>query len=138
MDTILIKKTLDFGNPYYLSCKQTQLQITDPQSGELVKTVPIEDIALIMLDHGQITITNYLLQELCAANVALVTCSPNHLPIAMMIPFEGHNIQTSRQATQLDASLPLKKQLWTQTVISKIGNQAAFLQRIGKHSKPLD
>ena len=65
----MIKKTLYFGNPVYLSLKNAQLVIklpevvkndTLPESFKRMSEVtkPIEDIGVIVLDHKQITITS--------------------------------------------------------------------------------
>ena len=65
----MIKKTLYFGNPAYLSLRNAQLIIrlpevvdndTLPEYFKQVSEVskPIEDIGVIVLDHKQITITS--------------------------------------------------------------------------------
>jgi CRISPR-associated protein Cas1 len=53
------------------------------------------------------------------------------------LPLEGNSIQSERFRTQIEASNPLKKQLWQQTVQYKIRNQAAVLKKTGKESGPL-
>ena len=127
----MIKRTLYFGNPAYLSLKLEQLIVRIPDSldcMETVRTIPIEDIGIVILDHKQITITQGLIEKLLDNNCALVTCSSNHLPVGLMLPLYGNTIQNERFRYQLDASLPLRKQLWQQTVQAKIANQAAVLK----------
>lgn len=129
----MIKKTLFFGNPAYLSVKNSQLVVkrTDPETQqEVVRTVPIEDIGVAVLEDRQITITNVALDALLQNNCAVITCDEKHMPAGMLLPLEGNTIQSERFANQIDASLPLKKQLWQQTVQAKIRNQASVLKRL--------
>ena len=134
----MIKRTLCFSNPAYLSMKNDQLVIKLPQvekNDDLpesfkelnVHTIPIEDIGVVVLDHKQITVTQGLLEALLDNNCAVVTCDKSHLPVGLMLPLSGNTIQNERFRHQLEASLPLKKQLWQQTVQQKIHNQAAVL-----------
>ena len=129
----MIKKTLFFGNPAYLSVKNSQLVIkrTDPETQqEVIKTIPIEDIGVIVLEDRQITITNVALDALLQNNCAVITCDEKHMPAGMLLPLEGNTTQSERFANQIEASLPLKKQLWQQTVQAKIRNQASVLKRM--------
>lgn len=122
----MIKRTLYFGNPAYLRTNNEQLVIEMHDSGES-KTAPIEDIGILILDHQQITITQALLAKLLANNTAIITCDATHHPVGMMMNLDGHSLQSQKHQAQLEASAPLKKQLWQQTVESKIENQAALL-----------
>ena len=131
----MIKRTLYFGNPAYLSLKLKQLVVRLPQTdgeekseNELTRTIPIEDLGVIILDHKQITITQALLSELMDNNCAVITCDSQRLPIGLFLPLAGNSIQNERFRLQVDASLPLKKQLWQQTIEAKIRNQAAMLR----------
>lgn len=129
----MIKKTLFFGNPAYLSVKNSQLVVKRTNSEtqqEVVRTVPIEDIGVVVLEDRQITITNVALDALLQNNCAVITCDEKHMPVGMLLPLEGNTIQSERFANQIDASLPLKKQLWQQTVQAKIRNQASVLKRL--------
>ena len=135
----MIKKTLYFGNPVYLSLKNAQLVIKLP---EVVKndtlpesfkrtsevTKPIEDIGVVVLDHKQITITSGALEALLENNCAIITCDSKSMPIGLMLPLYGNTTQNERFRQQLDASLPLMKQLWQQTIKAKIENQAVVLK----------
>lgn len=98
--------------------------------GDIVKTIPIEDIGVVILDNKQITITHGLMEMLLDNNCAVITCDSKHLPVGLLLPLEGNTIQNERFRQQLDASLPLRKQLWQQTVQAKIHNQAAILQYV--------
>lgn len=125
----MIKKTLVFTNPCYLSLQNSQLVITNTEKE--VRTVPIEDIGVLVLEHQQITITRGVMAALIQNNAAVITCDQSHMPIGLHLPLDGGHTQTERFRYQLAASLPLKKQLWQQTVSAKIWNQARVLEKIG-------
>ena len=136
----MIKRTLYFGNPAYLSVKLAQLEIRLPEveksdslsesfKSSAVKRVPIEDIGVIVLDNKQITVTQSALVELLENNVAIITCDNHRMPTGLMLPLAGNATQSERFRHQIDASLPLKKQLWQQTIQSKILNQSRVLLR---------
>lgn len=136
----MIKRTLCFSNPAYLSVKNKQLVIKLPEvenndtlpesfKQSAVTTIPIEDIGIVVLDNQRITITQSVLEQLIDNNCAVITCNQSHLPIAMHLPLEGNTTQTERMRYQIEASLPLKKQLWQQTIVAKIQNQAAVLRQ---------
>lgn len=136
----MIKKTLYFGNPAYLSLQNKQLVIKLPeveQNEDLpqvfkeksVVTKPIEDIAFVILDNKRITITSSVIEALLDNNCSIISCDSRSMPVGLMLPLSGNTIQNERFRSQLDASLPLKKQLWQQTVQQKIANQAAVLKQ---------
>ncbi|OAZ04559.1 type II CRISPR-associated endonuclease Cas1 [Flavobacterium succinicans] len=127
----MIKRTLFFGSPAYLSTKNEQIVISYPDKEQETKTVAIEDIGVIVLENQQITITNGLLEKLTHNNVALINCDQYHLPIGLLMPLSGHTEQTERFKNQINASVPLKKNLWQQTISVKISNQAGLLKEKG-------
>jgi CRISPR-associated protein Cas1 len=122
----MIKRTLYFGNPAYLKAISNQLLVQTP-GNESVTSIPIEDIGLIVLDHQQITITHGALGSLLEKNAAVITCNLTHHPIGLLLTLDGNTLQSQKFKAQIEASTPLKKQLWQQTVISKIENQANLL-----------
>lgn len=139
----MIKKTLYFGNPTYLSLANRQLVIKLPEvekeatlpnafKKDAIKTIPIEDIGVIVLDHQQITITQGVLNKLLENNCAVITCNSSRMPTGLLLPLCGNTTQSERFADQISASLPLKKQLWQQTIKQKIENQAAVLHQSRK------
>ncbi len=141
----MIKKTLYFGNPAYLSLKDAQLVIKIPEventeslSAEFKRVSqvikPIEDIGVVVLDHKQITITMGALDALIENNCAVITCDARSMPVGLLLPLYGNTTQNERFRQQLDASLPLKKQLWQQTIHCKILNQATVLEVCNKES----
>jgi CRISPR-associated protein Cas1 len=124
----MIKRTLYFGNPARLSKKDSQLLVAYPDElGLDSKTVPIEDIGMIVIDHAQITFGHALLSSLLENNAAVVCTDSKHMPAGMFLNFNGNTHTAEIHQAQVEASLPLKKGLWQQTVEVKIRNQAILL-----------
>lgn len=135
----MIKRTLYFSNPAYLSLRNGQLVWKKPETGhaddqseggkdEAVRTIPIEDIGVVILDHKQLTITHGLLAALLDNNCAVITCDQRNMPVGLLLPLEGNNTQHERFTQQIESSIPLRKQLWQQTVRAKIANQESVLR----------
>ncbi len=135
----MIKRTLYFGNPCYLKKKDMQLNIVYPEEeNKNTIHIPIEDIGLIVLDNPHITLSNALMMSLNENNTAVISCDGSHLPFGLMLPMYSHHAFTERLGDQIEASLPLKKNLWQQTVISKISNQAALLKVKGMSTDKME
>ena len=135
----MIKKTLCFSNPIYLSLRNAQLVLHLPEvesnktfpevmKKEAERTIPIEDIGVVILDNRRITITSGAMEALLENNCAVITCNQKSMPIGLLLPLSGNTIQNERFRSQLDASLPLRKQLWQQTIKQKILNQEYVLR----------
>lgn len=101
-------------------------------------TVPIEDIGLIILDNPHITVTNALIMTLNENNTAVISCDTSHLPYGLMLPMFSHHAFTEKLHSQLEASQPLMKNLWQQTIVAKIINQAALLHREGINVRKME
>lgn len=134
----MIKRTLCFSNPAYLSLRDSQLVIKLPEvekadnlSDEFKNasevTRPIEDIGVVVLSHKQITITSGALEALLENNCAVITCDSQSMPVGLLLPLVGNTTQNERFRDQLAASQPLRKQLWQQTIQYKIRNQSVVL-----------
>ncbi|MEZ5046959.1 MAG: type II CRISPR-associated endonuclease Cas1 [Chitinophagaceae bacterium] len=130
----MIKRTLYFGNPTYLSTHLEQIVVKLIDDDEK-KTLPIEDIGVVILDHQQITISQALIAKLLENNVALITCDTSHHPTGLLLNLDGHTLQSQKFKAQIEASKPLLKQLWQQTIVAKIENQSALLQNLGLETK---
>ncbi len=128
----MIKRSIFIGSPCHLKTTNEQLVIqyshVKGQEEMADMYVPIEDIGVIVLDHEQITLSHRLLEKLIDNNAALITCNEKHLPTGMLLNLDGNSLQAERFKYQQDATIPLKKQLWQQTVQYKIANQAAVLE----------
>jgi CRISP-associated protein Cas1 len=132
----MLKKTLFFQNACHLNVRYNQLVITQKNSGEIT-TRPIEDLGVVLFDHPQITFTQAVLQHLASHNVAVIVCDEKHHPASCMFHLDTHQTQNENFRAQIEASEPLKKQLWQQTVKAKIRNQAKMLAYIQKDTKAL-
>jgi len=133
----MIKRTLYFGNPAYLKTDNLQLVAEMKKEEPETHSVPVEDIGIIILDHPQITITSGLMTRLLEQNVGLVTCDSTHHPVGLMLNLEGHSLQSQKHQAQIEASQPLKKQCWQQTIVAKIDNQARLLKSLGMETNYL-
>ncbi len=136
----MIKRTLHFGNPAYLSMRNNQLVIKLPEveqnqtlpefiKKEAIRTIPIEDIGVVILDNQQITLSHALLSAFMENNVALIQCDASHHPLGLMLPLHSNTVQHERYQSQLASSEPLRKQLWAQVVAQKVKNQAIALAK---------
>ena len=146
----MIKKTLCFSSPAYLSLRDAQLLIRLPEveTNEMLtesfkkgseRTIPIEDIGVVVLDNRRITITSGVLEALLENNAAVITCDQRSMPVGLLLPLCGNTTQNERFRDQLEVSVPLKKQLWQQTVRQKIQNQAYVLAQVtGKEEKAMN
>jgi len=131
----MLKRTIYIGNPSYLKLKDNQLKIEDPTSKETKGSVPIEDLAFLVLDHYQITLSHQVIVALQQNNVAIISCDESHLPLGLMLPLSGHVEHSERLKHQINCSEPLRKQLWKQTVEAKIYQQKQVLL---KNNLPFD
>ena len=138
----MIKRTLYFGNPAYLRLNNGQMVVRLPEvekndtltesfKKEAAATIPVEDIGVVIIDHQQVTLTQGLMAALVENNSSVIVCDESHLPTGLMLPLDVHHVQQERFKAQIEATIPLKKQLWQQTVEMKIRNQAAVLKKAG-------
>lgn len=130
----MIKRTVYIGNPSFICVKDKQLIIerkNDDENLSKKSCLAVEDIGVFILDNQQITISHRTLQMLLENNSVIIICGQNHMPQGLLFPLEGNTTQTERYRYQVEASLPLKKQMWQQTVTAKIKNQLNLLKSFG-------
>ncbi len=131
----MIKRTLYFGHAVKIRCKNNQLRIIYKDDTE--KTVPLEDIAFMIVDHYSVYISHFTMAEILNHNIALITTDHNHMPAGLFLPLAANTEQSGSIQIQLDCKLTLKKQLWQKTIKSKIKNQSNLLDGIGQSGHPL-
>ncbi|PHR70852.1 MAG: subtype II CRISPR-associated endonuclease Cas1 [Lutibacter sp.] len=131
----MIKRTLFFGNKCSLTTKYEQLVI---KTSERETTVPIEDIGFIVIEHQESYISIPALSKLSSNNTSVIFCDNKHMPQSMLLNLDSHHIQQELFRNQINASEPLKKQLWQQIVKSKIENQSELLNRMNCENNPMD
>ena len=133
-DTML-KKTILIENKIALSTRNQQLVL---KTEIKEKSIPIEDIGFLLLDHPEIYLSIPAMNLLVDNNTSIIICGKNHLPNGMFLNLNSHHIQQEIFKNQIEASAPLKKQLWQQTIIEKIKNQGELLERITKTKNSFD
>lgn len=123
----MIKKSILIENRSSITTKNLQLVI---ESEIRQSTIPIEDIGILVLDNPEIYISLPAMNLLIENNSSVIICSKNHLPNGMFLNLNSHHIQQEIFRNQINASLPLKKILWQQTIVEKIKNQGQMLQKV--------
>lgn len=126
----MIKQTLVFSKPSSLSLRLNQLVIKLADS-EVVHTRPIEDIGVVIVEGQQVKLTVPLINALAKNNVAVIFCDGNMFPTSMLMTLDGNTTLQESYKAQIDASLPMKKNLWKQLVEAKIKNQDRLLAKLG-------
>lgn len=133
----MLKRTLVFSNPMILSLKNQQLVIAYRDSPDESRTVPIEDVGVVLLENQQSFITLPLLNALVDNEVQVVVCNSKGMPNAMINGMNTNNLQGETLRNQIACGEVLKKQLWKQVVEAKIKNQASLLNSIGEEGNVL-
>ncbi|MEN2979351.1 type II CRISPR-associated endonuclease Cas1 [Tistrella bauzanensis] len=95
-------------------------------------TLAIEDIAWLVLDTPQVSVTGALLSTLVESGVAMIVPDARHHPAGVLLSFHQHHAQAHIAHLQTGITQPLKKRLWQGLVVAKIRNQAALLNQLGR------
>lgn len=132
----MIGSTLYFANPTSLSIENNQLKI-EVKNKNILRKIPTEDIACLIFDNPQISITTYATNFLLAHKAIIVYCDEKHLPSGLLLPFYGHHLPNARARKQLELTKKLQGKLWKYTVQRKIENQAIHLGFVQKNNRPL-
>lgn len=131
----MIKRTLFFANKFSLTTKNNQLVVTSAKHE--TKTIPIEDIGFLVIENQETYISIPTLSKLSSNNVSVIFCDNKHMPQSMLLNLDAHHVQQELFRYQINASEPLKKQLWQQIIKHKIANQALLLNKLKKNTNPL-
>lgn len=131
----MLKKSILIENKASLTTKNLQL-IIKTESRE--SSIPIEDIGIIVLDNREIYLSISAMNLLIENNSAVVVCNNKHMPNGLFLNLESHHIQQEIFKNQINASIPLKKKLWQQTIIEKINNQGILLERLNGKKNQLN
>ncbi|MEW4922767.1 type II CRISPR-associated endonuclease Cas1 [Algibacter sp. 2305UL17-15] len=123
----MLKKSILIENKCKLTTKNLQLLV---KNDERESSIPIEDIGFIVIDNPEVYISIPTLNLLVDNNSAIIICGKTHLPNGMFLNLNSHHIQQELFRNQMNASQPLKKQLWQQTIREKIMNQGILLKTI--------
>jgi CRISP-associated protein Cas1 len=121
--------------------RRTYLSLADNQivakQDETEARIPIEDIAWIVLDSPQVTLSTALMAACMDFGVVVITTDKTHTPSGMMLPFHRHHRQAEIADLQVNLSAPIKKRLWQTLVRTKIDNQASTLVCCGRDAMAL-
>jgi CRISPR-associated protein Cas1 len=128
----MIDRVVEIATPARLSVRHAQLVIDRPEQAQAILpfTTPLAEIAVLLLAHPQINLSQAVLTGLAECGGAVVTIDGNYLPASMMLPIQMHSLQTERLAAQAQLALPLRKRLWQAIVRAKIRAQGDLLQEI--------
>jgi len=126
-------KGLHITKPARLSLADGQICIKQDE-GEVRSA--LEDIAFIVIDTPQATLSSALISAAMEAGVALVFSDERHTPSGLLLPFHRHHRQGAVARLQVEAKDGLKKRLWRDIVRAKIINQAAALAGAGHADAP--
>jgi CRISPR-associated protein Cas1 len=121
---------LHVSQPARLTHRNSQIVI-EQEDDEATLSFPVEDVAWIILDTPQVSITGALLSALAENGVAMIVPDAKHHPAGMLLSFHQHHLQSGVAHSQVSMSQPLKKRLWQKLIVAKIENQAAVLRAIG-------
>ena len=117
-------RSVVISRPARLRREQYRLAIEQEQTA----FVPFEDIAVIMLNHREITLTHPVLSACGEYGISLFATGDTHHPSGVFLPFLPHSRATRWLRLQLDLPRPVAKQTWAAIVRRKIANQAACLK----------
>lgn len=126
----MLKRTLVFSSPMQLSLRNAQLVASIKEAPNEQRTVPIEDIGMVMIENQMVTATMPLLNALVDGGVAVILCDAKGMPHAMLQNMNGNNMQGACLRNQIAVGEVLRKQLWKQIIEAKIKNQASLLDKI--------
>lgn len=120
-------RSVVISRPARLRREQFRLAIEQEQTA----FVPFEDIAVIVLNHREITLTHPVLSACGEYGISLFATGDTHHPSGVFLPFLSHSRATRWMRLQLDLPRPVAKQSWASIVRKKIANQAACLRLAG-------
>ena len=120
----MVWRSVVISQPAKLKREHFSLVIEQAQSAR----VSFEDIAVIVLNNREITLTHPVLSACAEYGIALYSTGDNHQPNGVFLPFLSHSRATRMMRLQLDIDKPQTKRAWAEVVKVKIGNQAHCLK----------
>ena len=128
----MIDRIIEIASPARLRVRDAQLVIETPEQGQLALpfTTPMREIAVLLLAHPQVTLSQAVLSGIAACGGSVVTIDGAFLPASMLLPLQAHYVQTERFAMQAQLGLPARKRLWQEIVMAKIRAQGELLAEL--------
>lgn len=121
-------RSVVISRPAKLRREQFRLAIEQEQTA----FVPFEDIAVIVLNHREITLTHPVLSACGEYGISLFATGDTHHPSGVFLPYLSHSRATRWLRLQLDLPRPVAKQAWASIIRKKIGNQSGCLRLVGR------
>ncbi|WP_169579899.1 type II CRISPR-associated endonuclease Cas1 [Rubritepida flocculans] len=121
-------RTVEISSTARLSLRHRQLVIAREDGS--APTVPVQDLALLVVDNPQVTYTHALLAALAEAKVATILCGADHMPAGVILPYTANVLAGERLRAQLACPRPLAKRLWQAIIACKLRRQADLLRRV--------
>jgi CRISPR-associated protein Cas1 len=123
----MVWRSVVINRPARLKREHFALVVEQEQSAR----VPFEDIAVIVLNHREITLTHPVLSACADYGIGLYSTGDNHQPNGVFMPFLQHSRATRMQRLQLSLDKPTTKRAWARVVQVKIQNQARCMELLG-------
>jgi CRISPR-associated protein Cas1 len=121
-------RIVEVSSPARLSVRDCQLVIV--REGGEEATTPLSELAVLLIAHPRVTLTQAVLSRVALEGGSVVTCDDKFLPASMLLPVQAHFIQGERFARQIEMSLALRKRLWQQIIRAKIRVQGNLLREL--------
>ena len=125
----MIARTLCFSSIGKISLANEQL-VWCAKDGNR-RTIPVEDIGIVVIESDKIEVSTAALQFLMENNAAVLLCDKAHMPSAQLLPTAANTTASESTEAQLSATPAFRGRLWRQIVRQKIRNQAALMKRLG-------
>ena len=119
-------RVVDIASAARLSYRDLQLVLE--REGAPTVTIPVEDIGIVLLGNAPITVTSPLLAALAEQGAALVVADARHMPAGLRLPLAGSTLHAATLRSQIEASVPRRKQVWQTIIRAKVAAQAALLK----------
>jgi CRISPR-associated protein Cas1 len=107
------------------------------REGNILGRIPLEDIAVIVIDGPDVTISHQLLSQSVSHKIAVVIADDKHIPCGLLLPIAGHSTHTAILRSQIAAAKPSLKRTWQTIVKAKVLAQAHLLEDRHLDSKPI-
>ena len=133
LSNAMVWRSVIISQPAKLKRDHFALVVEQEQSAR----VPFEDIAVIVLNNREITLTHPVLSACAEYGIGLYATGDNHQPSGVFLPFQSHSRATRMLRLQLDLDKPTGKRAWAAIVQAKINNQAFCMKTLnaGDHER---
>ena len=122
-----------YGCKVRLDCGRLMVESKDGKQ----TTLPVSDVAVVLLSDSAISISGAALSELAAAGITVIVSDCAHLPVGLFQPIAANSRQTAVLLGQIQATPSVKDRLWRKIVEAKIRSQLNVLKENGKKWKDL-